>query len=170
MIKKLVKLLKALNGNVNPGEIAHAIACGAILGLMPKDNLFWYLVFVFILFVRINKPAYLLTILLGAAVSPAFDGFFDTVGWAFLNIQSLSSVFSYLLDIPLVAFTHFNNTVVMGSFLCGLVLYVPFYFAGRGIVYLWRKYAASYLKNSKLMKVINKMPVVAKIASLAGGN
>ena len=80
MIKKLVKLLKALNGNVNPGEIAHAIACGAILGLMPKDNLFWYLVFVFILFVRINKPAYLLTILLGAAVSPAFDGFFDTVG------------------------------------------------------------------------------------------
>ena len=69
-----------------------------------------------------------------------------------------------------MAFTHFNNTVVMGSFLCGLVLYVPFYFAGRGIVYLWRKYAASYLKNSKLMKVINKMPVVAKIASLAGGN
>ena len=44
MLKKLIKLLQAFNGNVNPAEIAHAFACGAILGLMPKNNLLWYLV------------------------------------------------------------------------------------------------------------------------------
>ncbi len=168
MLKKLIKLLKAFNGNVNPGEIAHAFACGAILGLMPKNNLLWYLVLVFILFIRINKPAYLIMILVGAAVSPAFDGLFDTVGYAFLTIPALSGFFAMLIDIPFVAFTKFNNSVVMGSFLCGIVLYVPLYFAGRGLVFVWRKYAADFIRNSKIAKAINKLPLVAKIASMAG--
>lgn len=170
MIKFIVKLLKALNANVNPGEIAHAFACGAILGLMPKNNLLWYLVFAFVLFVRINKPAYLIMILIGSAVSPAFDGLFDTIGYAFLTIPALSGIFGTLLEIPFVAFTKFNNSVVMGSFLCGIVLYVPVYFLGRALVFLWRKYAADIIRNSKIAKVINKMPLIAKIAGMAGGN
>ncbi len=169
MLKKLINLLKAFNGNVNPAEIAHAFACGAILGLMPKNNLLWYLVLVFILFIRINKPAYLLMILIGSSVSPAFDGFFDTVGYTILTIPALSGFYGMLLDIPFVAFTKFNNTVVMGSFISGLILYVPLYFAGRVLVYIWRKYAADIIKNSKIAKVINKLPLISKIASLAGG-
>ena len=55
--------------------------------------------------------------LIGAAISPAFDGLFDTVGYAFLTIPALSGLFGTLLDIPFVAFTKFNNSVVMGSFL-----------------------------------------------------
>lgn len=170
MLKKFIKLLKAFSGNVNPAEIAHAIACGTILGLMPKNNLLWYLVFVFILFIRINKPAYLVMILVGAGVAPAFDGFFDTVGYAFLTIPSLSGFFGTLLDIPFVAYTKFNNTVVIGSFLCSMVLYIPLYWAGRCLVFVWRKYAADFIRNSKIAKVINKLPLIAKIASMAGGN
>ncbi len=168
MLKKLIKLLQAFNGNVNPAEIAHAFACGAILGLMPKNNLLWYLVMVFILFIRINKPAYLVMILIGSAVSPAFDGLFDRIGYAFLTIPSLAPVFGTLLDIPFVAFTKFNNTVVMGSFLCGLALYIPLYFAGRALVAVWRKHAADFIRNSKIAKVINKLPLLSKIVSMAG--
>ena len=109
MLNKLIKLLKAFNGNVNPGEIAHAFACGAILGLMPKNNLLWYLVLVFILFVRINKPSYLLMILLGSAVSPAFDGLFDSIGYWFLTLPSLAPFFARLIEIPFVAFTSRNG-------------------------------------------------------------
>lgn len=170
MLKKLIKLLKAFSGNVNPGEIAHAFACGAILGLMPKNNLLWYLVFVFILFVRINKPAYLLMIIIGAAVSPAFDGLFDSVGYSFLTIPALSGIFGNLLDIPFVAFTKFNNTVVMGSFLCSLIVYIPLYFLARFLIFVWRKYAADFIRNSKIIKVVNKIPLIAKIASMAGEN
>lgn len=168
MLKKLIKLLKAFNSNVNPAEIAHAFACGAILGLMPKNNLFWVLVFVFILFIRINRPAYLLMILIGSAISPAFDGLFDLIGYEFLTIQSLAPVFSTLLDIPFVAFTKFNYSVVMGSFLCGLILYVPLYFAGRGLVFLWRKYATPIMKQSKIWKAVTKLPLISKLASMAG--
>lgn len=168
MLKKILNLLKAFNGNVNPGEIAHAFACGAILGLMPKNNLLWYLVMVFVLFIRINKTAYLIMILVGASVSPAFDGLFDSIGWWFLTLPSLAEFFGKLMEIPFVAFTKFNNTVVTGSFLCGLVLYVPLYGLARLLVFVWRKYAADFIRNSKIMKVINKLPLISKIASMAG--
>lgn len=167
MLKTLLKLLKSFNGNVNPAEIAHAVACGTVLGLMPKNNLFWYLVFVFVLFIRINKPSYLVMILIGASVSPAFDGFFDTVGYAFLTVPQFADFFARLYEIPFVAWTKFNNSVVTGSFLCGIVLYVPMYALGRLLVFLWRKYAADIIKNSKVVKIINKLPLIQKIVSAA---
>ena len=168
MVKSISNLLKSFNSTVNPGEIAHAFSCGAILGLMPKDNLFWYLVFLFILFIRINKPSYLIMILVGAAISPAFDSLFDNVGYWFLTIPAFSSFFGTLLDIPFVAFTKFNNSVVMGSFLCGILFYVPIYFFGRFLIFIWRKYAASFIKNSKVYKLINQLPFISKIASSIG--
>ena len=110
MVKFITNLLKALNANVNPAEIAHAFACGTILGLMPKDNLLWYLVFVFILFVRINKPAYLIMTLIGAAISPAFDGLFDTVGYAFLTIPALSGLSELYWTFPSL---HLQNSTTL---------------------------------------------------------
>ena len=168
MIKAIVKLFKALNANVNPGEIAHAFSCGILLGLMPKDNLLWYLVFVFILFIRINKPMYLIMILIAATFSPVMDGLFDTVGYAFLTIPQFSGFFGWLLEVPFVGFTKFNNSVLMGSLLCGLVLYVPMYFLGRLFVSLWRKHIAAAIRQTKLVKLLSNLPVVAKIAGMIG--
>ncbi len=170
MLKVIVNLIKALGANTNPGEIAHAMSCGLLLGLMPKNNLLWWLVFVFILFIRINKPAYGILILLGAAISPAFDGIFDAVGYWFLTLPQLSGIFGSLLDIPFVAFTKFNNSVVMGSFLCGLIAYVPVYIISRLLISVWRKYAVPIIRQSKVMKVITQLPLVSKIVGMAGGN
>ena len=170
MLKTIVKLFGALNANVNPGEIAHAFSCGILLGLMPKDNLLWWLVFVFVLFIRINKPMYLIMVLIASTFAPVVDGIFDTVGYAFLTIPSLSGFFGTLLEIPFVGFTKFNNSVVMGSLLCGLVIYVPMYFLGRLLVFLWRKHITHFIRQSKLNKVIAKLPLLGKIAGMVGGN
>ena len=170
MIKTIVNLIKALGANTNPGEIAHAMSCGLLLGLMPKNNLLWWLVFIFVLFIRINKPAYAILILFGAAISPAFDGLFDSVGYCFLTLPSLSGLFATLFDIPFLAFTRFNNSVVMGSLLCGIIAYIPVYILSRCIIAVWRKYAVPIIRQSKLMKVISQLPLISKIVGMAGGN
>ena len=111
---------------------------------------------------------YLLMTLLASAFAPFLDGLFDTVGYAFLTVPSLSDFFGQLFEIPFVAFTKFNNSVVMGSFLCGLVFYIPAYFIGRLFVFLWRKYITAFMRRTKITKVIAKLPLVSKIASLVG--
>ena len=43
MLKVIVKFLKALNSNSHPGEIAHAVCLGMLLGFLPKNNIFWFI-------------------------------------------------------------------------------------------------------------------------------
>ena len=38
MLKFIIRFLKAINSNQHPGEIAHAVCLGMILGFMPKTR------------------------------------------------------------------------------------------------------------------------------------
>lgn len=168
MLSKIVKLFSAFNANVNPAEIAHAFSFGILLGFLPKNNLLWYLIFVFLLFIRINKPMFLIMTLIGSAFATAFDPLFDTIGCAVLQIDCLQGVFYKLVEIPFVAFTKFNNSVVIGALITGIVLYVPVFFAGLGLVALWRKMLTPMLRESKIFKAFCNLPLISKIISLAG--
>jgi uncharacterized protein (TIGR03546 family) len=167
MFKAIVRLFKSLNSNSHPGEIAHAVCLGFLLGLMPKDNALWAIVVVFCLFLRINKGALILLTALFALLSPFFDSLLDTIGYVVLMLQQAVPVYRNLLDIPFVAFTKFNNTIVMGSIALAIAAYIPLYIISRLIVRLWRTVAAPKITNSKLYTAIIKLPLVEKITSIA---
>ena len=166
MIAPVVKLFKALNTNSHPGEIAHAASIGILLGLVPKNNALWYILFVFFLFVRIHKGTLVLSILLGTLIAPFFDPLFDELGYTVLTIGALKPAYASLLEIPFVAFTKFNNTIVAGSLTASLILYTPVYILTRFLVFIWRKFVAPALSQNKLVQVLYKTPLIAKIAGL----
>ncbi len=163
MISLIVKLLKGLNDNSHPGEIAHAASCGLVLGLMPKDNLLWYLIFIVFLFLRINKGAFFLIILLGSLLPIFLDPIFDTIGYTILTIDFIAPFMATFLNIPLMAYTKINNSVVMGSLLFSIVAYVPMYLFGRAFVAIWRKKLSPILANNKIVKGFMKLPIVSTI-------
>ena len=166
MLQKLIKLLKLLNSNSKPSQIANSFCIGLVLGIMPKGNLLWILVFVFFLFVRINKACYGIMILVGMLLAPSFDPLFDTVGYAVLTYAPLENIYASLLNIPFVGFTKFNNTIVSGSLVCGLIAYIPFFVLSILFIRVWRKTLAPMFNNSKLMKTLYKIPLVKKALAL----
>jgi len=166
MIAPVVKLFKALNTNSHPGEIAHAASIGILLGLVPKNNALWYILFVFFLFVRIHKGCLFLSILLGTLIAPFFDPLFDELGYTVLTFEALKPAYGNLLEIPFIAFTEFNNTIVAGSLTVSLILYIPVYILTRFLVFIWRKFVAPALSQNKLVQVLYKTPLIAKIAGL----
>lgn len=166
MIAPVIKLFKALNTNSHPGEIAHAASIGILLGLVPKNNALWYILFVFFLFVRIHKGCLFLSILLGTLLAPLFDPLFDSLGYTVLTFEALKPAYGNLLELPFVAFTEFNNTIVAGSLTASLILYTPVYILTRFLVFLWRKFAAPALTQNKLVQALYKTPLIAKIAGL----
>ena len=167
MLKFIIKLLKALNNNSHPGEIAHAVCLGMLLGFLPKNNIFWFIITVFVLFMRINKGALVLSTLVFSLIAPLCDPLFDSVGYWFLTLPALEPTFAWLLDIPFVGFTKFNNTIASGSLLCGLVLYIPLYFIARLFVWLMRNKIVPVLRKTKFVVFISKIPLVKKAAALA---
>lgn len=169
MLNYIVKFTRALNSNSKPEQIANAFCIGILLGFMPKNNLLWYLLFVFFLFVRFNKSGYFIMLIIGSLIAPLCDGIFDTVGYAALTFKPLENFYSALLDVPFVGFTRFNNSVVCGSLLCGLIVYIPLFILTLFGIKAWRKYIAPSFNNSKIFKLFYQIPLVGKIASKISG-
>ena len=127
MIKKIVSFFKILNSNSKPSEVANAICLGVMLGFIPKNNLLWYIIFIFFLFVRINKSSYFLTTLIMSFFAPLFDNFFDSFGYKILTYEKFSPFFAKLIEIPFIGFTKINNTIVCGALAFSLLLYIPIF-------------------------------------------
>lgn len=164
MLNKLVELIRSLNANAKPSQIASSFCIGLLLGFMPKDNLLWFMLVVFFAFVRINKAGYWIFILIGSIFAHLLDPLFDTVGYAVLTFKPLEGFFSWWIDVPFLGFTQLNNTIVCGSLVCSLVLFVPLYFVFLALVALWRKTIAPAFNNSKVLKTLYQIPLIAKIA------
>ncbi len=166
MLTTILKFLKALNANTNPSEIAHAACLGVMLGFMPKNNVLWYLILVFFLFVRINKPFQAITIIIVSQFAWRLDPFFDQMGYAILNMDRFVNIFARLIDIPFVGFTKFNNTIVMGSFAFSLAIYIPLFIIFRVLIMLWRKYVSPFLIKTPLVKHIVGTPLIGKLSEI----
>lgn len=167
MLAYIINLLKALNSNCKPSQIANSFCIGFILGIMPKNNLLWYVLLVFFAFVRINKCGYLIMIAIGTLSAWLLDPLFDQVGYGFLTCGPLENTFAWLLEVPFVGFTKFNNTIVAGSLICGLCAYIPLFIVFYVLVKLWRKHIAPSFNDSKILKTMYNIPLIGKIASKA---
>lgn len=165
MLSYIIKFLKALGANSKPSQIANSFCIGFILGVMPKNNLLWWLVFVFFMFVRINKAGYFIMMLIGAFVSPYLDPTFHKIGEFVLTYEPLVPVYSKLLEIPFVGFTRFNNTIVCGSLVGGLLAYLPLYIFMLVFIWVWRKWIAPFFNRSKVVKMFFQLPLVRKLTS-----
>jgi len=83
------------------------------------------------------------------------DPVFDAVGRALLlDVTALRPLWTALYNVPVAPLTNFNNTVVLGSLVTALVLFVPLYFAARWGVARYRATVGERIRASKLYKAI----------------
>ena len=162
-IRGIAKVLVAINSNQRAGEIASGLALGFLLALIPAGNLLWWLILILTLFLRINLAAELLALALFKLIVPLLDGLLHAVGYAILTAPPLHWLFASLYNVPLVPFTRFNNSIVMGGFIAGLILWVPLYFLFRGLVRLYREKIRDKIANSKIVKAFQRFPIVSAI-------
>lgn len=59
------------------------------------------------------------------------DPVFDRIGSSLLQAVSLRPLWTSWFNMPLMPYTNFNNTIVLGSVVAWLVLAVPIYFAAK---------------------------------------
>jgi uncharacterized protein (TIGR03546 family) len=117
-----------LSQNRSPSAIAGGVACGMILGLLPKDNLLALLLVVLIAVLPLNQL--LACVMAGVVTLLGSSTFFlvDWVGYQVLRQGIVSEVLASLYQLPLVPWLRLENTVVAGSVVVGALLWIPTYF------------------------------------------
>jgi len=153
--------IQVLRSGQTPRQIAAGFALGAIVGLMPFFTLQGLLLWLIILILDVNLSATLLAVTLFALISYVFDPLFHAVGYFLLiDSASLRTLWTSLYNAPIAPLTRFNNTVVLGSLVAGLVLFLPVYFSMRQFVLAYRTRLHTKVEQLKIYQVISKSSLV----------
>ena len=155
VLKLLQSLVKALHSEGTPGQVAAGIALGAMLGLTPLLSLHNLLIVALIFLLNVSLPGAALGWAIATPVGFALDPAFDALGrWLLLDIPALTPLWTVLANMPVVPLTNFNNSVVLGSLVCALVLFTPIYVGSRWGVRRYRETLGERVKQSGLYRAI----------------
>jgi uncharacterized protein (TIGR03546 family) len=159
LLKLIQSIIKTLHSDGTPGQVAAGIALGAVLGLTPLMNVHNLIVFSLIVLLNVSFGGGMLGWALFVPLGFLLDPIFHWIGERLLLAPSLRPVWTDWYNTPLVPYTNFNNTVVLGSFVSWLVLAVPIFFAARYGVARYRATIGERVRQSKFYKAITASQV-----------
>lgn len=160
LLKLLRSLFKTLHSDGSPGQIAFGMALGAALGLTPIANIHNLLIVVLLAVLNVSFAAGLLAWAVFVPVGFLLDPVFNRVGRLFLvDLEGLRPLWTVWDNTPVLALTNFNNTVVLGSLVVWIVLFIPIYYAARVGVVRYRATIGARVKNSRAYKLLEASQV-----------
>src|SRR5262245_40025230 len=154
LLKLIQSIIKTLHSEGTPGQVAAGMALGAALGLTPLMNVHNLLVFSLIVILNVSFGGGMLGWALFVPLGFILDPVFHAIGLQLLEASSLRELWTSMYNTPLVPYTNFNNTVVLGSVVAWLVLAVPIFFALRWAVARYRATIGERVQQSKFYKAI----------------
>jgi uncharacterized protein (TIGR03546 family) len=155
IVKLIQNLVKALNSEGTPGQVAAGIAMGSCLGLTPLINLHNLLIVGVILFFRVSVPGAMLGWMIFTPVGFALDPVFDRVGRALIiEAEPLHGFWASAYNASIVALANPTNTIVVGSLVGWMVLAVPIYFAFRWMVARYRATIYERYKDARIFRAM----------------
>jgi uncharacterized protein (TIGR03546 family) len=164
IIRFIAKLLAVLNSNKKPFQVGAGIAFGLLLALVPTWNLTFAAILIVVLFVaRVHLGITIVSTILFSLIVPAFDGALNRLGLRVLTLPGLQEIYARAFEIPVVALTRFNNTLVAGSLVSGIVLWTPVAFLAVLLVRLYRKHIHARIANSKIVKAFMATPFAQRV-------
>ena len=110
-----------------PHHIALGVALGVMIGLIPKANLIALMLILALFFFRCNLGFGILVAALVSLAMPRIDVAAHQLGDRLLANESLVGFIGTLFQYPFFAWSAVNNTVVLGSFVLGIIAFVPVY-------------------------------------------
>ena len=155
LLKLLRSLVKTLHSDGSPSQIAFGIALGAALGLTPIANAHNLVVLLLLAVLNVSFAAGLFAWAAFVPIGFMLDPVFHDIGRSLLvDVGSLRPLWTAWDNVPGLALTNFNNTIVLGSVVVWLALFAPLYFASRYGVVRYRATIGERVRNSRYFKLL----------------
>ncbi len=146
--------LKALICESTPGQLALGFALGVLIGLVPKDNLTAIVLGIILAASRANLGIGAATIVAFSFASPWIDPMSHQIGTYLLSHPFLLDTWATLYNTPVMPWTAFNNSVVLGSFVIGVALVYPLYRLSRPVFKLYSEKVGAWARKYWLTRVL----------------
>jgi uncharacterized protein (TIGR03546 family) len=168
MLRMLARLLAVLNSETHPGQISLGFCLAMVAGLTPFMSLHNLLVLLLVLLIRVNLSAFLLGLTLFSGLAFGLDPLFHRIGLAVLTQESLVGLWTGLYNSTIWRIEHFNNSIVMGSLLFSLALFVPLYLFSNVAIRRYRAHVLAWVEKTRLMQVLKASRFYSLYQSFSG--
>jgi uncharacterized protein (TIGR03546 family) len=152
LLKQLFNFFKLLNSDTGEIQLAMRLSFGLVLGFSPFLSLQTFLVLFICFFFRVQLGAAFVSAFFFKFVAFALDPIAHRIGVFVLEQEALKGLFTNLYNMPIVPFTRFNNSIVMGSGVMGFLLVIPAFFVFRYLVVKYRLNVVARFQQSKAWK------------------
>ena len=152
ILKQIFNLIRLLHTEGSVRGIAAGVALGFVLGLSPALSLQSILAIIVLLIFRIQITAALISSFFFKFIAFLLSPAFDSIGRAILEFEPLKPIFTTLYNLPIIPYTQFYNSVVMGAGALSIVLSPVVYMLARFVISKYQKTIAAKFNNSKLIK------------------
>lgn len=152
LIKQLIDLIKLLHSDTGTVSLALGLSLGLWIGLSPILSLQGLLFLSLLLVFRIQMGAAFLSGFFFSFIAYLIDPLCHALGSYLLSHATLIPYWEALYNMPLVPLTRFNNSVVMGSGVLGIILTIPAYFLFYWLVQRYRSTILAKCKESTWWK------------------
>lgn len=154
MLTLLAKVLKALNSDASPLQLALALALAMLVAFNSLVSLIG-LIALFLLFVlRVNFGAFFLGLGIFSAVNLLLNSLFINVGEQLLTSIELSETWASLYQSYWFRIAELNNTLVMGALVCSLMLFVPVTLLSQFLVVKYRALIMAFVNKFKVVQTL----------------
>lgn len=168
MIEVIANLLKVLNSETEPGQISMALCLSMIAGFTPVLSPHNLLVLLLVLVLRVNISAFLLGWAFFSAVAFALDPLFHHIGLAVLTAPALTKLWTGLYNTAWFRLDRLNNTVVMGSLVHSLVLFIPAFILFNLLIRRYREHILAWVRKTRLMRAFQATKLYEIYQSVSG--
>lgn len=165
MLGQITKLIKAFNSDIAPEQISLGIAFAMVAGFTPLFSLHNLLVLLLVCILRVNGAAFMAGLGLFSALAFLLDPLFHQLGLYLLRMDALNGLWVMMYNSTLWRIENFNNTIVMGSLVFSLILFVPAYIGSIQIINRYRVHIRALIEKLKLDRFLKIQGLAGKVRS-----
>lgn len=168
MIGLLARILKVLNSETDPRQIAGAVVLAGLFGLTPLWTLHNLLVLLLVLVLRVNLSIFLIAWGFFTVLAFGLDPAFDVLGHAVLTAEPLRPLWVTFYATDIGRLSAFNNTIVMGSLCVGLIMAPVLWFTTGYLVRNYRAHMLDWVRRRRIYQIISGSRLLTTYQSLRG--
>jgi uncharacterized protein (TIGR03546 family) len=132
-----------------------------IVGISPTLTLQGIAIWFIILVLDVNLSAALLAFTVFALIAFLADPLFHALGYFLLvDVDALRGFWTWMYNVPIAPLTRFYNTVVMGTFVSGLILFFPVFYGMKRFVIAYRSTIGARVEKWKIYQVLKRNALV----------
>ena len=154
ILKQIFSFIKLLNSDTGNISLAAGMTCGFILGMTPTLSLHSLLIFMILFIFRIQIGAAMVMAFFFKFVAFLLDPLFHAAGSHVLEMESLKPLFTTLFNMPLIPYTRFNNSIVMGSAVITFALSPFVFLLSQYLIIKYRVVVLARFKTTKMWKAV----------------